>query len=199
LTTTVRTDEIGLSALILVGAAWLVFALIFVLRARTPKVREVKRATVSRFGIASQAVAFIFVWAFHRPQWWPFSASTGAELVLAIVAIVFAWLGGWLCFWSVQTLGKQWTLRARVIEGHELITAGPYGIVRNPIYLGLFGLILATGLVLATWWALAAGIVFYLVGTLVRIRAEEALLRETFGAQFADYASRVPAFVPRLR
>jgi protein-S-isoprenylcysteine O-methyltransferase Ste14 len=119
--------------------------------------------------------------------------------VLAIVAIVFAWLGGWLCFWSVQTLGKQWTLRARVIEGHELITAGPYGIVRNPIYLGLFGLILATGLVLATWWALAAGIVFYLVGTLVRIRAEEALLRETFGAQCADYASRVPAFVPRLR
>ena len=45
---------------------------------------------------------------------------------------------------AVQTLGKQWTYAARVIKGHELITQSPYGVVRNAIYLGMFGLILST-------------------------------------------------------
>jgi protein-S-isoprenylcysteine O-methyltransferase Ste14 len=97
----------------------------------------------------------------------------------------------------VQTLGKQWTYEARVIEGHELITQGPYALVRNPIYLGMFGLMVATGLAYTTWWALLVAVVIFLIGNRIRIRSEEKLLRETFGVQFDEYASRVPAFFPR--
>jgi protein-S-isoprenylcysteine O-methyltransferase Ste14 len=70
--------------------------------------------------------------------------------------------------------------------------------VRNPIYLGMFGIILGTGLVFSRWWTLLTALIFFLVGNQIRIRAEEKLLRETFGAQFDDYARRVPAFFPRL-
>jgi hypothetical protein len=45
---------------------------------------------------------------------------------------------------------------------------------------------------------LVAGAVF-VIGTTIRIRAEEKLLREAFGGEYADYASRVPAFIPLLR
>jgi protein-S-isoprenylcysteine O-methyltransferase Ste14 len=197
MTTTIETDPIGLAALILVGVAWLAFALIFVIRMLALKVRETKRAPAATIGILLQAVAVVVLWTARRPVWWPFSDLSSAEVALAVVAVVLAWTSGWWCFWSAQTLGKQWTLRARVIEGHELITTGPYRVVRNPIYLGMFGLMLATGLVLSTWWALAVAIVAYIVGTQVRIRAEETLLRETFGTQFAEYAARVPAFLPR--
>ena len=38
--------------------------------------------------------------------------------------------------------------------------------------------------------------VLFLVGNHIRIGAEEKLLRETFGAQFDEYARRVPAFLP---
>ena len=38
----------------------------------------------------------------------------------------------------------------------------------------------------------------YTLGTLIRVRAEEQLLRETFGPRFDDYARRVAAFVPGL-
>jgi protein-S-isoprenylcysteine O-methyltransferase Ste14 len=41
-------------------------------------------------------------------------------------------------------------------------------------------------------------VIIFLIGNQVRIRAEEQLLRETFGSQFDEYASRVPAFFPRL-
>jgi protein-S-isoprenylcysteine O-methyltransferase Ste14 len=104
----------------------------------------------------------------------------------------------WWSLRAVQTLGKQWTYEARVIEGHELITRGPYAVVRNPIYLGMFGLMVSTGLVFTTWWALLIAVIVFLVGNQVRIRAEEKLLRETFGSQFDDYARRVPAFFPRF-
>jgi protein-S-isoprenylcysteine O-methyltransferase Ste14 len=198
MTTTIQTDAIGLTAFIMVGAAYLIFALALLLRVRARTARATKRAPVAMFGVVLQGVAFTLVWAAHRAHWWPFRDSMSAEVALAIAAVALAWTGGWLCFWSVQILGKQWALQARVIEGHELITEGPYHIVRNPIYLGMFGVVLATGLVQSTWWALLAAIVVYVLGTQLRIRAEEMLLRKTFGAQFADYASRVPAFLPRI-
>lgn len=95
-------------------------------------------------------------------------------------------------------LGKQWTYEARVIEGHELIREGPYAVVRNPIYLGMFGLMMATGLAYTTWWAGLTAVVSFLVGNQIRIHSEEKLLHETFGAEFDEYAVRVPAFFPRL-
>lgn len=117
---------------------------------------------------------------------------------MAVVAVILAFASSLFCLLAVRTLGKQWTYQARVIEGHELITTGPYAVVRNPIYLSMFGMLLATGLVFSRWWNFLSAIVFFLIGNQIRIRAEEKLLRETFGSQFDDYAGRVPAFLPRL-
>lgn len=103
-----------------------------------------------------------------------------------------------LCLAAVRALGKQWSYVARIVEGHKLITQGPYGFVRNPIYLGMFGMLLATGLAISRWWALPIAVAVFLVGSWIRIRSEERLLRESFGAEFDDYACRVPAVFPRV-
>jgi protein-S-isoprenylcysteine O-methyltransferase Ste14 len=188
---------IGHATAVLVLAAWFAFAAIFLLRKKPSGITEAKRATVARLGIVLQGIAFGCMWGFRRPQWWPFSPSTIGELVLAIVAVALAWASSWWCLRSVQTLGKQWTVQARLIHEHELITTGPFGIVRNPIYLGMFGLLVATGLTFSRWWAVLCAVVVFLVGNQIRIRAEERLLREAFGPKFDDYARRVPAFLPR--
>ena len=104
----------------------------------------------------------------------------------------------WLCGAAVRTLGKQWTYQARVVEGHELITQGPYSLVRNPIYLGMFGMLLATGLAVGRWPVLLVGDRVFLVGIEIRIRTEEKLLREAFGEKFDEYARRVSAFIPKI-
>jgi protein-S-isoprenylcysteine O-methyltransferase Ste14 len=194
----VQTDAIGLVTLALVLSGWFVFGLIFLLRKKPPKVEEAKRAPASKWGIGLQSLSFALVWSLPRTAWWPFPASTAGELALSTVAVVLVYASCWFCFRAIQTLGKQWTYAARVIKGHELITRGPYAVVRNPIYLGMFGLILATGLAFSRWWTLLAALVVFLVGNRIRVRAEEQLLRETFGTQFDDYAQRVPAFLPRL-
>jgi len=117
-------------------------------------------------------------------------------MALAAAAIRLANASCWLCLLAVQPPGKQWTYAAHVIKGHELITQGPYGVVRNPIYLGMFGLILSRCLAFSRWWSGLAAIVLFLIGNRIRIHTEEQLLRETFGDQFDEYARRVPAFVP---
>ncbi len=99
----------------------------------------------------------------------------------------------------MRTLGKQLSLAARVVENHELITSGPYGIVRHPIYTGMFGLTMATGLALSAWQALAAGAAIFVLGTWIRIATEERLLRSVFGDAYDQYARRVPAFIPGAR
>jgi protein-S-isoprenylcysteine O-methyltransferase Ste14 len=43
-----------------------------------------------------------------------------------------------------------------------------------------------------------AGILVFSIGNEIRIRSEENLLRETFGAKFDEYASRVPALFPKI-
>jgi len=191
-----RTDVVGVATLILVFLAWLVFGAIFLLRKKPARVEETKRVAAAKWGIALQAVGFALIGSFHRAEWWPLAASRFGEVIFAVATVALAYSSCWFCFRAVRTLGKQWTYEARVIQGHELITQGPYALVRNPIYLGMFGLMVATGLAFSTWWALVAAILVFLVGNRVRIRAEEKLLREAFGAQFDDYTRRVPAFFP---
>ena len=101
---------------------------------------------------------------------------------------------------AVRTLGKQWSLQARVLEHHELIRRGPYRIVRHPIYTGMFGMLIASSLVHGDWLGLVIASIVYYLGTAMRIRSEEKLLREQFGSDYEEYAREVPAFIPiRLR
>jgi protein-S-isoprenylcysteine O-methyltransferase Ste14 len=57
---------------------------------------------------------------------------------------------------------------------------------------------IASGLVFSRWWTFLGAVVLFLAGNHIRTRAEEKLLRETFGPVFDDYARRVPAFLPRV-
>jgi protein-S-isoprenylcysteine O-methyltransferase Ste14 len=194
----VQTDAIGLTTLILVFLPWFAFGLSLLFRKKPAQAEEAKRAPAATVGIALQSFCFALVWLFPRSSWWPFRAWLLGEVALAVVSVLLAYSSSWLCLRAVQTLGKQWTYQARVIKGHELITQGPYAFVRNPIYLGMFGAIIATGLAFSRWWNLLGALILFLIGNRIRIRAEEKLLRETFGSQFDDYARHVPAFLPRL-
>jgi protein-S-isoprenylcysteine O-methyltransferase len=104
----------------------------------------------------------------------------------------------WLCISAIRTLGQQWSLAARVLEGHKLVTEGPYSMVRNPIYTGMLGMLLATGLAVSHWIGLLIALVVFGFGTAIRVRSEAALLRETFGEEFEEYARKVPAVIPYL-
>jgi protein-S-isoprenylcysteine O-methyltransferase Ste14 len=192
-----QADAIGLTTVILVSLSWVMCGVLLLLRKKPPKVEETRRAPAAKLGIGLQSLSFAMVWLVPRPLWWPFATSTAGEIVVAVLAVALAYGSAVLCLQAIRTLGKQWAFEARIVEGHELVTQGPYALVRNPIYLAMFGAILATGLAFSRWWNFLAAVVLFLIGNRIRIRAEEALLHQTFGAKFDEYARRVPAFLPR--
>jgi protein-S-isoprenylcysteine O-methyltransferase Ste14 len=185
-------------ALVAVMLCWIGFALPFLFRKRPPRTEERKRDRLSLLGIVLQGTAYSIVWVWRRPAGEPLAPALGpwGRVAFDVGAVVLASWAVWLVAAAVVVLGKQWSLAARVVEGHELATEGPYAIVRHPIYTAMLAMLVATGIVVSRWPALVAALPVFATGMLVRIRVEERLLRETFGARYDDYARRVPAVIP---
>lgn len=155
---------ISLTAVILVMLAYVLFGCVFLFRKKPPKTEEAKRAPAATFGIVLQSVSFVLAWNPPRMRWWPFPPSHAGEIVLAATTVILAYASCWFSIRAVQTLGKQWTYADRVIKGHELVTQGPYRVARNPIYLGMFGLILLSCLAFSRWWSALAAVALFLIG-----------------------------------
>lgn len=114
-------------------------------------------------------------------------------LVLACVcaAICYAWR-----LWGSSYLraGTVWNPGAR---SDQLIVAGPFRFLRNPLYFGNFFLAIGIGLL-----APVAGFAFIVFSNVLFVMAlarhEEAVLERAYGERFRSYAARVPALIPRL-
>ena len=196
-----KPAPIALFTLAGVVVCWMVFAAVFLLRKRPPKEPEAKRDRWSLLGIFLQMCAYFLVW--FQPPWRPFlppvavlSGSLG--IAFSAFTIALAVTSVWLIASAVSTLGKQWAVAARLVEGHQLITAGPYRFVRNPIYTGMLGMLVATGLAMEHWAALIVAVVLFAVGLVIRVHSEEKLLRAAFGKEFEEYSKRVPAVLPGI-
>jgi len=180
-------------------AGWFGFGAGVLLRRRAPVARDRARDRGSLVGILIQASGFAAVWGPRRPHGTPItSMSLVTWALLTGFAVGLALGAAWLGAAAIHTLGKQWSLEARITQDHDLITTGPYRFVRHPIYTAMLGLLLATGLAFSRPVGLGAGLLLFLAGTALRVRVEERLLRATFGETYDAYARRVPAVVPRV-
>ena len=177
--------------------SWLAFVVTFSFHQKPPAPPSKKRDPSSIAGIVLQGLGYAIVWTVRRPWFTPmFGASKVVEIGLAILTMTLAIVSVWFCSLAIRTLGTQWSLAARVVEGHKLVTQGPYSIVRNPIYTGMFGMLLATGLAVSHWLGLVIAVVAFAIGTFIRVRSEERLVREIFGPEFEAYARDVAAVIP---
>ena len=181
--------------------SWIVFASAFLLRKRPPQTKDAVNAPKSWLGIVLQGVAYFPVWALQRrPIFSPFIPGFyGMNIVLQVLAAGLAVGCVFLTIAAIRELGKQWSLEARLVEGHELVTTGPYNLVRHPIYTAMLGKLIATGIVLSYWVVVPIAVVIFLVGTFIRIRFEERLLSDAFGERFIEWKSRVPGLIPFLK
>lgn len=195
-------DPVTLMAFAAVMVCWLIFGLTFLLRTLQrsgPATQETHRNPRSTLGLILQTAGYALIWVFSRRSLGPIVPMPLAlDVVVGAMAVAIAVFSVWLAAVAVRVLGKQWAIAARLVEGHKLIIEGPYSMVRNPIYTGMFGMLLATGLVATRWPAFLAAIALFLVGTVIRVRSEETLLRQQFGEEFDAYTRRVPALIPGL-
>jgi len=76
-------------------------------------------------------------------------------------------------------------------------TTGLYSIMRNPLYLGNYLILLGMSLLSQSWEVLAINTLLFAAAYLPIILTEEHFLRQRFGLAYRDYASRAPRFFPR--
>jgi protein-S-isoprenylcysteine O-methyltransferase Ste14 len=190
----IQVSILTLIAWIEVLVCWVVWFLAFLKPSRQAEgQKKAVRAQSSRWGIGLVTAAFALVWVWIKPT--GFEKST----VSLVVAMILAPLATVLAWNAAHELGKQWRYEAALSEDHELIQTGPYRWIRHPIYTSMFGMLMATGAAY-TWWPLwIAGAVAFILGTEIRVRAEERLLAERFQQKFEAYRSHVRAYIPFVR
>jgi protein-S-isoprenylcysteine O-methyltransferase Ste14 len=80
-------------------------------------------------------------------------------------------------------------------QPEHLVTEGPFGITRNPIYLADTLLLLGVGLVSGITWFLPLALIAAFVTKKVAIDKEERWLADKFGKRYRDYTKRVRRWI----
>ena len=146
-------------------------------------VQRLRKYTL-RLGLAVGVGVLLFtnsVWRTEAPALHDLIARVGIVLILICIA------------------GRTWcTLYIGGLKKTQLVTQGPYSLVRNPLYvftiIGVAGVGAQAGsFTMTVALALLVAIVFYAVAL-----QEQAFLAETFGSEYRAYAERVPLFFPRF-
>ncbi|MDD5119737.1 MAG: isoprenylcysteine carboxylmethyltransferase family protein [Candidatus Omnitrophica bacterium] len=84
------------------------------------------------------------------------------------------------------------------VQGQALIEGGPYQIVRNPMYLGIFLIGLGVVLTVFKWWAMVIFILIFTIRYLLLIYKEEKKLLKIFPDTYKEYCRKVPRIFPSL-
>ena len=179
---------------------WGAWALYWLSAAIGNKPTQRRERLASRLAYMLTLIAGGLLLAWQRPPWghvldlqlWPRSALPYfIGLCVLVAGLAFS-------VWARIHLGRNWSGNVTVKEGHELIRTGPYRYVRHPIYTGILTGALGTAICSGTLRA-ALGLAIITLALIVKLRAEERFMRQTFPGQYEKYGEEVPALVPFAR
>jgi protein-S-isoprenylcysteine O-methyltransferase Ste14 len=146
-------------------------------------------------------------WLEYYPPlvWLPFvgayfvPVSVPIAFELRLLGLAIAVFSALFAAWAMWSLGSGYGIRMDLFSGHELVTSGPYGVVRHPMYLGILAFHVGATIAMESLLLLIATAVYVVPFTAARIGAEEKTLAAGFGPRWRAYAARVPPLVPLVR
>lgn len=131
------------------------------------------RRTYVRLRVPLAIIAIAAVFPFLRRDW-------------LLAGFVVSMFGEFIQLWSFASLDKN----------SDLAIRGPYAMVRNPMYLGRYFILLGFLMLLGVWWILVVYTAVYWFYMDTRVEREEAHLRPIFGPRYDEYCARVRRFIP---
>ncbi len=143
-------------------------------------------------------------WLFQRRTWLPLPVAAALLLipttihptpVLVGAGILVAGAGEALRLWAVRHIGA--ISRTRSERLGPLVSTGPFGWIRNPLYVGNLALWVGFTLSAGLLWLLPFVVLFLALEYHAIVRWEEQLLDARVGQAYRDYALRVPRWLPR--
>jgi protein-S-isoprenylcysteine O-methyltransferase Ste14 len=181
----------------IVTVCWLCFVVYWLVASRNTK-RTVGRATGGH-GAALRMIVVVAVALLattgtitghgpHTPGW--------ANQAMGAVGAALCAGGIALAIWARAQLGSNWGMPGSIKDHPELITSGPYRVVRHPIYTGVIVAMAGTALVHGmAWWILAIG---FLVYFLSNVQAEEREMTRQFPDRYPEYRRHTKRLIPYI-
>ena len=177
---------------------WLGWCALWLILARGAKKTRWQESRLSKLSYTIPGVLafWALMWTAPPDQFWfrPFLPWSPAFYWGGVVLMV---VGFSITIWARLILGSNWSATVTVKENHELITSGPYRLVRHPIYSGLLLAIVGSALPREDLRAVAAILLF--IGSLLRKAGiEEGRMIATFGDGYRAYRSRTKMVIPYI-
>ncbi len=119
-----------------------------------------------------------------------------AYLSITVIAVALATLGAGFRVWGTAYLGRA-VVFDKAMQAGDVVAAGPYRYVRNPLYLGSTLTALAVSILMP-----ASGALFFVAALSIFVArlvlGEEAFLRAQVGDAYVEYCRRVPRWLPSM-
>jgi protein-S-isoprenylcysteine O-methyltransferase Ste14 len=178
-------------------ALWVGWALYWRLKSRDVKANAWRESVPSRLMHIVPLCVAAFLLLFTQPipalnaRVWPQSETTfWTGWLLAAGGLSFT-------VWARRHLAANWSGTVTLKENHELITGGPYELVRHPIYTGLLLGFAGSAVAVGEWRGILA-VALVAVALWRKLRIEERGMRQLFGESYELYARRVRALIPYI-
>jgi protein-S-isoprenylcysteine O-methyltransferase Ste14 len=117
----------------------------------------------------------------------PGSTVAAIGLVLCALGVVFA-------IWARVHIGRNWGMPMSIKKEPELVTTGPYALVRHPIYAGWLCAALGSTLAGGPIWGMV--FVVSLLYFLSSARFEERRMAQLFPGEYSAYKQRTKLLIP---
>jgi protein-S-isoprenylcysteine O-methyltransferase Ste14 len=186
-----------------IAKAVIVVGTVVMIVIRAPHGRRSRRVKVARsHKTRLETLLLVLAWVgFFVPLTWVVSpAFSFAEYPLRsgplAAGVTCLAIGLWLFFRSHADLGTNWSLTLELRQEHRLITQGVYRTIRHPMYSALALYSIGQALVIPNWVAGFSNVVAFAVLVALRLGAEEKMMAEEFGHEYAAYSARTKRFVP---
>lgn len=171
---------------------------------RYPFERRAKKVatTQSRFGRRESgllALAFAGLWiipGIYALTGFPRALDRPLIPAIAYVGVANLCAALWLFYRSHLDLGRNWSISLEIRKEHRLVTTGVYRLVRHPMYSSFFLLAFAQFLLLPNWFAGASGLIGVGLLYALRVRQEERMMLEHFGADYRDCMAHTKRLIP---
>lgn len=177
---------------IIIAVGWIVFWAYWLVMAVTVKAEQSRwtRLAGVRVGIILVILLLIRLRVFRGP-----GAATGNPWLLGIGLAVFV-LGLALAVWARVYLGRNWGMPMSLKADPELVTTGPYGRIRHPIYSGIILGMVGTAIAVSPYWLIAVAFLgaYFLFSAVI----EERTMSKLFPAVYPPYKRATKMLIPYI-
>lgn len=182
---------------VVIGIGWIIFWLYWIIsafgskRSTGPNIRQFIGIRIVLIGLAA-LLAALFNRLPHSLRN-HYLAVNNNQAVLVLGLILFL-LGIFIAVWARVYLGKNWGMPMTRKQDPELVTSGPYGYIRHPIYSGVLLMALGSAFDVNIYWLLVFIIasVFFIYSAL----AEERLMMKQFPKVYPSYRRKTKMLIP---